>query len=170
MKDLCVIALVMLASGILGGLVNCFLADPAGEHPLKWWKHVAVGITASFMAPLFLNMTSIDLINKIRGVNGKMEAYSKLFVFVLAGFCLAAAVSSRAFIKSLSERVLQQVKSAEKAAIEAQAEAADAKAAVAPLIEAEDSPATLATLVHKQEAASEADEQAILKIIAQSNY
>lgn len=168
MDDLWIIALVMFASGVLGGLVNFFLADPADEHRMEWWKHIAVGVTASFMVPLFLNMISGDLIDKIRGVDGKAPDYSKLFV--LAGFCLVAAVSSRAFIRSLSERVLQQVKSAEKVATEAKAEAADAKAAVAPLIEAEDSADTLASLMSSKDASTESDERAVLKAMTNSSF
>lgn len=133
MQSLCDIALVMLASGVLGGLVNFFLSDPQDERHLTWWQHIFVGVTAAFMVPLLLNMISADLIDKIRGVNGQQGDYSKLFV--LAGFCLVAAVSSRAFIRTMSERVLQEVRSARKNAEEAKEEAAEAKAAVAPFVE-----------------------------------
>jgi hypothetical protein len=70
----------------------------------------------------------------------------------------------------LSERVLQQVKSAEKAATEAKADASDAKAAVAPLIEAEDSSDTLDALVASKESVTEADERAVLKAMTHSSY
>jgi len=147
------IALVMLVAGALGGLVNYFLADPEQERRLAWWQHVLVGITASYMVPLFLNMISGDLIDKIRGTAEKQGDYSKLFV--LAGFCLVAAVSSRAFIRSLSERVLQEVKkkvdmvsrtaeravekaeSASAQAVAASVDATEARQAVAPLVEEE---------------------------------
>nr|WP_316640018.1 YEATS-associated helix-containing protein [uncultured Roseateles sp.] len=153
MQPLVDIALVMLTAGALGGLVNYFLSDPEQEKRLAWWQHVFVGVAASFMVPLFLNMISGDLIDKIRGTTEKPGDYSKLFV--LAGFCLVAAVSSRAFIKSLSERVLQEVKkkvdavgrTADKAAekadsAKAQATAAsvdanEARQAVAPFVEDE---------------------------------
>lgn len=165
------IAIVMLAAGVLGGIVNSFLADPADERPLPWWKHIAVGVTASFMVPLFLNMISGDLIDKIRGVDGKPADYSKLFV--LAGFCLVAAVSSRAFIRSLSERVLQQVKSANKKADEAKEDAAEAKAAVAPLVE-EESPDDLSSLNASRapitETAQEENEAAVLKAMTTVSF
>ncbi|TLD46313.1 MAG: hypothetical protein FAZ92_01424 [Accumulibacter sp.] len=135
MQSLCDIALVMLVSGVLGGLVNYFISDPQDERRLTWWQHIFVGVTAAFMVPLLLNMISADLIDKIRGVNGQPGDYSKLFV--LAGFCLVAAVSSRAFIKTMSERVLQEVRSAKKNAEEAKEDAAEAKAAVAPFVEEE---------------------------------
>lgn len=135
MQSLCDIALVMLTSGVLGGLVNFFISDPQDERRLTWWQHIFVGVAAAFMVPLLLNMISADLIDKIRGANGLPGDYSKLFV--LAGFCLVAAVSSRAFIKTMSERVLQEVRSAKKNAEEAKEEAAEAKAAVAPFVEEE---------------------------------
>src|SRR6185437_10161032 len=100
MNPLFAIAIVMFLAGLLGGLVNFFLAETAVEKPLTWWQHTIIGVTASFMVPLFLNMISGDLIDKIIATSD----YSKLFV--LADFCLVAAVSSRAFIRSLSERVL----------------------------------------------------------------
>ena len=151
MQSLIDIALVMLCAGALGGIVNFFLADPEQEKPLLWWQHVFVGVVASFMVPLFLNMISGDLIDKIRGIDGKPADYSKMFV--LAGFCLVAAVSSRAFIKTLSERVLQEVRkkvdavdkkvdeavvksdAAEEKASAASADATEAMQAVSPLVE-----------------------------------
>jgi hypothetical protein len=151
MQPLLDIALVMFCAGTLGGIVNFFLADPEQEKPLPWWQHVLVGVVASFMVPLFLNMISGDLIDKIRGIDGKPADYSKMFV--LAGFCLVAAVSSRAFIKTLSEKVLQEVRkkveavnkkvdeavvksdAAEEKASAASADASEARQAVSPLVE-----------------------------------
>jgi hypothetical protein len=127
----------MLASGVLGGLINRFLGDPELEK-LQWWQHIIVGVGAAFIVPLFLNMISSSLINEIRGVDNKPPDFSKLFV--LAGFCLVAAVSSRAFIQSISEKILQEVNNAKKNADQAKADAAVAKAAVAPLIEDETPP------------------------------
>jgi hypothetical protein len=157
----------MLAAGILGGIVNSFLADPLDEHLLPWWQHLAVGITASFMVPLFLNMISGDLIDKIRGIDDKAPDYSKLFV--LAGFCLVAAVSSRAFIRSLSERVLQEVKSAKKKANEAKEEAKEVKSVVASWVEPE-APDALDALAASDQPTTDADELKVLKAMASSPY
>jgi hypothetical protein len=129
------IAIVMMASGVLGGLVNFYTADASHEKALTWWQHVFVGIVAAYIVPLFLSMASGDLIEKIRGVDGKAPDYSRLFV--LAGFCLVAAASSRAFIRSLSDRLLQEVRAANRKADEAIEQAADAQAAVAPFVEDE---------------------------------
>jgi len=143
MNPLWHIACVILVSGMLGGIINYFIEDAQTEQRLAWWKLMFVGVGAAFMVPLFLNMISGDLIDKIRGVAGQPPDYSKMFV--LAGFCLVAAISSRSFIRTLSERVLQEVRSAKKQAQSAEELAASAKAAVAPLIEEDepgDSPTT----------------------------
>ena len=161
------IAIVMLVSGTLGGIVNSFLADPADGKPLNWWKHVAIGIAAAFIVPLFLNMISGDLIDKIRGSDGRPSDYSKLFV--LAGFCLVAAISSRKFIQSISDRVLQEVKAANKNAAEAKVDAAEAKAVVAPLVE-DEAPDTMDALKVSSLPITAANELAILKAMSTSSY
>ena len=117
---------VIFISGVLGGLINSFIADAKTENPLTWWKHIFVGIGAAFMVPVFLNMISSKLIAEIKGPLVEGSNLSNLLI--LAGFCLIAAVSSRAFIRSLSASVLKQVS-------EAKQDAAEAKAAVAPFIE-----------------------------------
>jgi hypothetical protein len=119
--DLLVITEVMLLSGALGGLVNGFLSEAPETARLAWWKHVVIGITAAFMVPLFLAMISADLIDKIRGTAG--QAGNPVLLLNLAGFCLVAAVSSRAFIGSLTERLMREVRDAR-----AQADAATATA------------------------------------------
>jgi hypothetical protein len=125
--DLLTITSVMLAAGAIGGLVNCFLSE-APDTPdspdaarLAWWKHIVIGITAAFMVPLFLAMISADLIDKIRGPAG--QPGNPVLLLNLAGFCLVASVSSRAFIGSLTARLLREVQDAR-----AQAEAAEATA------------------------------------------
>ncbi len=127
------IAAVMLGSGVLGGIINFLITDPAQERPLKWWQHVTVGIGAAFMVPLFLNMISSGLIDDIRGANDSPSDPAELFV--LAGFCLVAAVSARAFIRTLSNRLLQEVRDAKQTAQDAKEDAAEAQRVVAPLVE-----------------------------------
>ena len=171
MHPLCAIAAVMLIAGALGGLVNDFLSDAQDEKVLSWWQHVFVGVVAAFIVPLFLNMASGDLIDKIRGVDGKLPDYSKLFV--LGGFCLVAAASSRAFIRSLSERVLQEVKSAKRQAEEAKVEAAEAKAVVAPFVEeevVEEAPMQAKLTEQAREIEVTSDERAVLEAMTRGAY
>ena len=125
----------MLASGIVGGLINSYLSDPAAEKPLKWWQHIVVGIGAAFMVPVFLNMISSRLISEIKGDAIDSEILSKLLV--LAGFCLLASVSSRNFIRSMTDRLLQEVSAAKRVAKEAKQQAANAEAIASLTVEPE---------------------------------
>lgn len=65
-----------------------------------------MGIAAAFMVPLFLNMISSTLIR---------NSYSDPSqLFVLSGFCLAAAVFARQFIGSVGEKALELLKQQER--------------------------------------------------------
>lgn len=64
-------------------------------------KRISAGIAASFAVPLFLNMISSSLV-----ADSKTDP---LKLHVIAGFCIIAAISSKAFIESLSKRLLNQL-------------------------------------------------------------
>lgn len=115
----------MFLAGIVGGLINSYLSDPNVEKPLAWWQHIVVGVGASFMVPVFLNTISSRLIAEIAGTEFTSEILSKLLI--LAGFCLLAAVSSRAFIRSMTDRLLREISAAKKEAKEAKEQAKNAE-------------------------------------------
>ena len=102
---------------MLGGAVNFYLVDPATERPLKWWQHIVIGVSAALLVPVFLNMISSNLIAEIRGSMDAEGTLSKLLV--LSGFCLLAAISSRTFIHSMTDRLLQQLNETKKAMTDA---------------------------------------------------
>jgi hypothetical protein len=125
---------VIAVAGILGGLVNYFLSrkdDPDGS---SFGKSVTLGIAAALLVPLFLNMISSTLLDSIRNSSGVVDL-SKTLVF--AGFCLVAAISSTAFIKTLSDRVLQEAREAKKVAHQADKKASEAQSAIQPIVEKE---------------------------------
>lgn len=129
----------MLLAGVLGGLINSFIADPKTETPPVWWKHIVLGVGAAFIVPVFLNMISSKLIAEIEAP--PIDAQNLANLLILAGFCLVAAVSSRTFIGSITEKVLQQVAAAKRTADEAKKLAASAEgmaALAAPSDDAED--------------------------------
>ncbi len=115
-------------------------------------RSVVSGIGAAFLVPLFLNLTSSNLIDKIRGNPGTTTPVpaDEALYFVFTGLCLLASISSTAFISSLSDKVLAQVARAEAKSTEAadharsaekKAESAGIKAdkvaeGVKPLVEA----------------------------------
>ena len=67
MDMLWTIVIVMVASGLLGGIINFFIADTQAEKPLSWWQHIVVGVGAALMVPLFLNMISSGIIDSDSG-------------------------------------------------------------------------------------------------------
>lgn len=58
---------VMLIAGVFGGIVNYFLtrkSDPEDNTPTKC---IVMGLGASLLVPLFLNMISSDLLSTSKG-------------------------------------------------------------------------------------------------------
>lgn len=118
---------VMVASGALGGAVNYLLTRKTDPEGSSLAKSMVIGIAAAFLVPLFLNMISSDLTETIHGSSTAPADLSKILVF--AGFCLIAAISSKAFIRTLSERILKEVEEAKKEVDEAKKEVVEAKKA-----------------------------------------
>jgi hypothetical protein len=109
------IAIVIVVAGIFGGLVNFYLAKPDDIPAPTKARSMVVGMAASLLVPLFLNMISSNLIDLIKsGDNSKL--------LVLLGFCLVAAISSTSFIRTISDRVLNEAKQANAAAQKATAQ------------------------------------------------
>ena len=126
---------VMVAAGALGGAVNFLLTRKTDPEGSSIAKSMVIGIAAAFLVPLFLNMISSDLTEAIHGTSTAPADLSKILVF--AGFCLIAAISSKAFIRTLSERILKEVEEAKKeveeakkVALSAQEKASEADAIV----------------------------------------
>jgi DNA-binding MarR family transcriptional regulator len=123
---------VMIAAGALGGVINYFLNRKTDPEGTNIGKSVTVGIGAAFLVPLFLNMISSNLTEMIRGNTTTPADLSKILVF--AGFCLIAAISSTAFIKTLSDRVLKEAQEAKKVARSAEQKASAAQSVIAPIV------------------------------------
>jgi len=97
---------VMTFAGAFGGLVNYFIERRDSPEKSSMLRSLVVGIGASYLVPLFLNMISSDLMRQLDQDAGK------LLVFI--GFCLIAAITSSAFIRSLSDKVLQKAAEAKR--------------------------------------------------------
>jgi hypothetical protein len=104
---------IIVVTGGLGGLVNFFLAqsdrlarasrDDRESNPdqfLPWWQSVIIGIAAASLVPLFLSLISSTLLIEAKNDLVKM--------FVFAGFCLAAGIASRSFIRGITDRLARQ--------------------------------------------------------------
>ncbi len=123
--------LIMLVAGSLGGAINNFLAtDSASDgSKLDLKRSVVIGVGAALLVPLFLNMISSNLLSEVVGGKDNPGDFGKALVFL--GFCLVAAISSRAFIQTISDRLLNEVK---KTANEAKIEAEDAQTKVGEVV------------------------------------
>lgn len=117
------------------------------EEKQNVWESIIIGVGASLMVPLFLNMISSNLLDVIRGTQTVPGDTSKLLVFF--GFCLVAGISSRAFIRTISDRVLSEAKEAKQKARKADEKVNEIKAEIETTV----SPA-LANLELFQEATS----------------
>ncbi len=95
---------IMILAGGFGGLVNFFIERRDNPEKSSLLRSLVVGIGASLLVPLFLNMISSDLMRQLDQDAGK------LLVFV--GFCLVASMTSSAFIRSLSDRILREASDA----------------------------------------------------------
>ncbi len=126
MNSIAALVLIMIAAGALGGFTNFLLTTSTDERvvlggrvaapvPLRWWGYILIGVVASFIVPLFLSLVQSDLLANIIS-SDKLDPYR---VFLFIGFCLVAAISSRAFIQTISDRVLALARQASQSAQQA---------------------------------------------------
>lgn len=91
---------IMLVMGLLAGVANFFLSAPDGKsNARELVKYVVLGIVAALTVPLFLNMTSSNLLEFGR------SRPNALFVF--GGFCLIYVLLSRRIFESIAHKLLQ---------------------------------------------------------------
>ena len=90
---------IMLGAGILAGLANFFLRDQEGQASTReLLKYLVLGVVAALTVPLFLNMTSSNLLDFGR------SRPNALFVF--GGFCLLYVLLSRRLFESIVHKLL----------------------------------------------------------------
>jgi hypothetical protein len=105
--DTNIIIWIIIGTGLFGGLINYFRTVYKNEIIIpEIIKPVLIGLAASALVPLFLNMISSDLLNN------KDELTMNYFVFL--GFCLIAAIFSGEFIDSIGQKVLNQISEVQK--------------------------------------------------------
>jgi hypothetical protein len=118
-----VVVAIMLGAGVLGGVLNSTLsAEPPSRR--GWITSIVAGIGASLLIPLFLRTLSSNLLVTVLSPERTPES-----VLVLAGFCLVAAISSRSFIQTLSDRILSEAREANRRATMATQEVREVRAA-----------------------------------------
>ena len=91
---------IMISTGLLAGIANFFLSDIEGKTPTReLGKFVVLGIVVALTVPLFLNMTSSNLLEFGR------TRPNALFVF--AGFCLIFVLLSRRPVENIVNKLKQ---------------------------------------------------------------
>jgi hypothetical protein len=99
--------IIIFIAGIFGGIVNYFMNNVSKTwDKYDFTKSLVLGIVASAIVPLFLEIISSKLI-----YNSKNE---HLEYFVFGGFCLLASVFSSKFLQSLGDRILKELNEVKK--------------------------------------------------------
>jgi hypothetical protein len=125
-SDITWVILCMLFTGTLGGGVTyAFSANGGSRRGGLGWD-VVVGIGASLLIPLFLQTVSSDLLGTIFDL-GKAPGDKHKAYFVFFSFCLVAAISARAFIGKLTDKVLDMLAQVGKKSDEALKSSQEAK-------------------------------------------
>ncbi len=99
-----ILATVMLLAGIFGGLVNYYMYGDHDPDATSLPRCLVVGIGASFLVPVILDLVNSELILETQGDP------SRLLIFT--GFCLISAIASRFFITNMSDRILDAARHA----------------------------------------------------------
>jgi hypothetical protein len=90
---------IMLAAGVLAGIANFFLSDSEGTASAReLLKYLILGVVAALTVPLFLNMTSSNLLEFGR------TRPNALFVF--GGFCLIYVLLSRRIFEGIVHKLM----------------------------------------------------------------
>lgn len=92
---------VMIIAGFYGGLVNYHLETDLKSKSKK--KSIVLGIGASLLVPLFLKVISSDIF-KLADFNNSNNPN----IFIFFGLCLFAAIASKRFISTLSEKLIRE--------------------------------------------------------------
>ena len=110
---------IMVFSGVAGGVVNVALSPPEDRsNHASWGWGIIAGVGAAFLIPLFLRTVDSSLLSGLLSGKEKPEDY-----LVFTAFCLLAAISSKAFIQTLSDKVLREIRKTREEVKESRAEA-----------------------------------------------
>ncbi|GAB3100257.1 hypothetical protein G8770_04135 [Aestuariicella hydrocarbonica] len=157
-----ILAAVMLIAGVFGGLINYYQMNQNTSDRGSLPRCIVIGVGASFLVPVFLDLVNSDLILEIQGDP------SRLLIFT--GFCLVAAIAARVLIVSMSDRLSREVALAKAQAEATQHELRVLQDELMPLIAGETEQDVLDD--HNVELDSDLDEGAakVLQALAESDF
>lgn len=106
---------IIIASGIIGGCVNYYYnlkKDSENEDVNTLTRSIIVGIGASIIVPIFLEITQSRILEGL-----KSHIINDYILFI--SFCVLAGITSTRFISSVSDSVLSRIGKVEDAAKDA---------------------------------------------------
>ena len=106
MEHYITLIIIMTLSGLLGGGANYFSDVISEDEKYPLVKRLIYGLAAAFVVPLFLNMISSSLLEDSKG--------DPIKLFVFAGFCIIAALSSKSFLTSISKKIIDKIDDVDK--------------------------------------------------------
>ena len=145
-----VLGFFMLISGLIGGAVNYLIGLPSSDdaddgaapkvrrraRAKDWFKDEALyrslvlGVAAALVVPVFLQLAAVGtdggglvsrFVTEYMKTDGALAVAAES-LFTIIGFCVLAAVSSRAFLQTMSQRLMERAeKKASEAVLEARA-------------------------------------------------
>lgn len=124
-----ILATVMLLAGIFGGLINYYIYGEKDPDAASLPKFLVVGVGASFLVPVILDMVNSELVLESQGDP------SRLLIFT--GFCLVSALISRFFVDNLSDRILGEAKNAKSISQDVQHDLRVIQSEILPLVDTE---------------------------------
>lgn len=124
-----VLVAVMLMAGVFGGLVNYYLHGQHDPEVVSLPRSLVVGGAGSFLVPVILSLLGSDLVNQSQGDPGQLVLF--------AGFCLIAALASRVFVISTTDRIMQVARDARTRSEALELEMHNFQLQMSPLIESE---------------------------------
>jgi len=96
MNQYLLLIMIMVGMGIFGGIINFFTLYKGGKKWLYFlFQNIFVGLGAAALVPLLLKTTVSNLLTDFG-----TAAFGRPDYFILAGFCLVAALLARVFVRS----------------------------------------------------------------------
>ncbi len=108
-EDYFTLLLLIVISGIIGGVINYFNKAETDEIPIKkaLIKSISLGIGAAIIVPVFFQITQSKILEEV--IQG--DVFNML---LLTSFCVLAGVASSKFIATVSDSVLTRLEKVEK--------------------------------------------------------
>ncbi|NQW50809.1 MAG: MarR family transcriptional regulator [Rhodospirillales bacterium] len=137
MTSLLILICAIALAGAGGGWANYLLLtasrDGREQYP-EAMRFVIAGAITAFVVPLFLSLAQSALVKAVFDGWEKGTAFPD--ALVLIGFCVVAGFASKAFLDSVSTRILQMQRDMQRLDGKADAASKEAKAAASQALEA----------------------------------